>query len=221
MAAKPGKDFNFSADEFSKLQRRMQSVIASDQATQTTEASAAIRDILIGRYKAYQAKGLGGIPPYTRSAKKRISIGDELRMTTETLEPVELLFPDYYKVLTDYPDGAGCCEHEFRWLKTRIRKRPTFALSHLIIQQSDQHLLVTERFYYVGSTVNGTQISVGWFPYRGDTYMGLAMSASSDILDSFLGKLLRPVGRSKARDMVSEVLLDIKKDLESGSGNQQ
>ena len=67
-------------------------------------------------------------------------------------------------------------------------------------------LIVTERHFYVTHTINSVQVTVSWLPYDENTYMGLAVSASTDILDSLLGKALRPLGRNKARDMVTDVL---------------
>jgi hypothetical protein len=49
--------------------------------------------------------------------------------------------------------------------------------------------------------------------------MGLAVSASADILDSMLGRMLRPIGRNKAKDLVSDVLEEIRTDLESDSND--
>ena len=45
--------------------------------------------------------------------------------------------------------------------------------------------------------------------------MGLAMSASADILDSMLGRMLRPLGRNKAKKMVSGVVTDIRAVLQN------
>ena len=51
-----------------------------------------------------------------------------------------------------------------------------------------------------------------------NTYMGLAMSASADILDSMMGKMLRPLGRNKAQDLVTDVMTEVRTELEDGDG---
>ena len=178
-----------------------------------------MRDILIARYNAYQQSGLQGVAPYQRSKKKALSIGRELTLTTETLEPFSEYFPEYYQVLHDYPKGADCCEHVFRWLKVSLKKKPTFALSHTIIQRSKDFLLVTERHYYVSATLNSVQVTVSWVPWDHDTQMGLAVSASTDVLDSLLGKALRKLGRNKAKDMVADVLTEIRDELQAEPGD--
>lgn len=126
---------------------------------------------------------------------------------------------DDVDVIQNYPAENDCCEHYMRWLKLEIRKRPTFALSHVVIQRTNEFVLLTERQYYIGHTANSIQITLAWLPYEDDTYMGLAVSASADILDSMLGRMLRPIGRNKAKDLVSDVLEEIRTDLESDSND--
>ena len=116
--------------------------------------------------------------------------------------------------MANFPDGADCCEHYFRWLKIRIRNRPTFVLSHTMLQVTDEFILLTERHYFITSTLNSVQITMSWLPYDEDTYMGLAMSASADILDSVMGRALRPLGRNKAKDLVTDVLQYVKAELQ-------
>lgn len=211
LKAKASKEFNLSKAELAKLKQL--NATAQSKADRLAAASKAMREILTDRYVSYTQSGLPGISTYQRSSKKALSIGNELTLTTETLEPFAKYFPEYYQVLHDYPAGADCCDHIFRWLKVELRKRPTFALSHTMIEQREDFLLVTERHYYVSSTLNSLQVTVSWVPYDQDTQMGIAISASTDVLDSFLGKMLRGLGRNKARDMVSDVLTEIRDDL--------
>ena len=215
--AKAGKSYNLSNGELEMLSKVRRSTRNAGRAEVVAAASQAMRDILKARYEQYMSGGLGSVPAYQRSKRKAISIGDELRLSTETLEPVEQHFGDYYKVLTSFPEGEACCAHSFRWLKAQIRKRPTFALTHTITQKGEDFLLVTERHYYVSNTLNSVQVTLAWLEWEGETVMGLAMSASTDILDSLMGRMLRPLGRNKASDMVTDILTDIRDELEQGS----
>ena len=217
LSAKPGKDLNFSDAEYALLQQKLGPHRRSSPADQIAAASEAMREILIGRYKAYQGGGLGGIEAYSRSRKKKIDISRELRFSTETFKPFEGDFPEFYKVMHDYPAGADCCTHYFRWLKVKIRKRPTFALSHTMVQRTDDFILATERYYFATSTLNSLQVTLSWLKYDDDTYMGLAMAASTDLLDSMMGRILRPIGRNKAKDMVSDIMHKVQADLEGGA----
>ncbi len=216
LKAKYGKNFNLSKRELQLLGERNRE--ARGKAERLAAASDAMREILIGRFNAYLKSGLEGIDVYQRSSRKAISIGRDLRLTTETFEPFEQYFPEYYRVLRDYPQGRDCCEHIFRWLKVEIKKRPVWALSHTIIQETDDFLLITERHFYVSGALNGVQVTLSWVPWDDDTQMGLAVSASTDVLDSIMGRMLRPLGRNKARDLVSEVLIDIRNELDAEEG---
>jgi len=213
-AAKPGKNNNFSDSEYALLRQTLDPHRKSSAAEQTAAASNAMRAILIARYNAYQGKGLDGIAVYSRSKSKTINIGREIRVFTETFEPFEGDFPEFYKVMHDFPSGADCCEHYYRWIKVKVRKRPTFALLHTMIQKTDDYLLATERYYYATSTLNSLQVTLSWLEYDEDIYVGLAMSASTDLLDSTMGRMMRGVGRNKAKDLVSDIMQEMKAELE-------
>ena len=214
---KPGKDFNLSAAEFELLKQRLSPLKKAGSSEKITAASDVMREILLGRYRSYRAEGLDGIDEFWRSKRKQIDVGGELQLTTDTFEPFAPDFPEYFHVLENYPSGAECCEHYFRWLKVKVHKRPAFALAHTIIQKTDQFILYTERFYYVNNTLNSVQVTLSWLPYDDDTYMGLAMSASADILDSMMGKMLRPLGRNKAQDLVTDVMTEVRTELQDSA----
>jgi hypothetical protein len=216
--ARQGKDLNLSDDEIAMLVQVGTASRKLDDARRAVAASNAIRKILIGRHQAYMERGLNGIPEYRRSKKKAVNIGDELALTTETFEPFSPEFPAYYRTMRNFPDGADCCEHVFRWLKVKINNRPAFALSHTFFRKTDDMLIITERHFYVTHTINSVQVTVSWIPYDENTYMGLAVSASADILESLMGRALKPLGRNKARDMVTEVLEDMRTEFQEGEG---
>lgn len=212
--AKRGKDFNFSDAEYALIESRLGKHRRSSNAEKIAAASEVMREILQDRYAKYRAEGLGGIPEYSRSRRKQVDVGHELSLTTDTFRPFEPDFPEFFHVMMNYPSGAECCHHHFRWLKVKMRKRPTFALAHTMIQKTDSYILYTERFYYVNNSLNSVQVTLSWLPYDEDTYMGLAMSASADVLDSMLGRMLRPLGRNKAIDLVTEVMTEVRAELE-------
>ena len=216
LRAKRSKNLNLSDEEIALLNKAGSEAKRLNTAGRVAAASEALRQILIGRYQSYQESGLKGIPVYQRSKRKAISIGDELTFTTETFAPFEPEFPEYYRLMHDFPEGADCCEHIFRWMKVELRDRPSFALTHTFIQRTDDFLLITERHYYVTHTINSVQVTVSWIPYADGTYMGLAVSASTDVLETMMGKMLRGVGRDKARDLVTDVLVEFRQEMEEG-----
>lgn len=213
--SKIAKEFNFSASEQAFLQQTLAPAGSGTRDEKIAAASDAMRAILIGRYKAYRENGLSAIEGYQRSKRKVVDVGAELQLTNDAAKAFEGDFPEFVRLMYAYPEGAECCEHSFRWLKVRIRKRIAFALSHTMIQATDDFALITERYYFVSNTLNSVQITVLWLPYGDEGgSMGLAVSASADILDSIMGRMLRPVGRNLAKDMVTEVMQDVKDELE-------
>jgi len=215
--AKPGKEFNFSNDEIAMLQQMLKPHRSGSKAQKMAAASDAMRAVLIGRYDGYRVKGLAGIEGYKRSKRKKVDVGAELQLTNDAFRPFEEDFPEFVRLMYGYPEGADCCTHEFRWLKVKIRKRIAFALAHTMIQTTDTFALITERHYYVSNTLNSVQLTIVWLPYEDGGSVGLAMSASADVLNSLMGRILRPVGRNLAKDTVTDAMLDIKATLEEGA----
>lgn len=212
LRARPGKKLNLNDKEIAILRQAGKQATGKNTVDRVRIASDAMRDILIGRYEAYRASGLEGVAGYVRSKRKTIDIGRELTAFTETFEPFEPEFPSYYRVMRHFPAGADCCEHLFRWMKVDLNKRPAFALSHTFIEKTEDKLLVTERHYYVTHSVNSLQVTISWLPYDEDTYMSLAVTANTDVLESALGRVFRGIGRSKARELLTEVLVDFRDD---------
>ncbi len=214
---KLGKSLNLSTAE----QARVEEIVAPHRDSPPTEqieaASAAMRAVLVSRFNAYIESGLSGVTPYDRSKRKQVDVGAELKLTNDAALAFDDEFPEFVELLTRYPSGADCCRHEFRWLKVRLNKRPAFALSHTMMQSSDDFALITERYFYVSNSLNSAQITVMWLPYEEGGSLGLAVSASADVLDSVLGRMLRPVGRNMARDLVTGSMQDVKTMLEERS----
>jgi len=216
---KKGEDYNLTPQEFTTLTASLKATKNASREEKTEAASKAIRELLLGRYRAYTKQGLAGIEPYKRG-KKNVNIGNELKVSTETLDIVEDHLPDYYNNLLNYPAGADCCQQRFRWLKVKLMKRPAFALTHSSVLKKDNLLIITERHFYVTHSLNSMQITVVWLPYEGDTYMGLAMSAQANALDTFMGRVFRGIGRNMSEEMVGDVLLNIRDQLEGGEAGE-
>ena len=216
---KKGEDYNLTPEEFTTLTASLKATQNASREEKTEAASKAIRELLLGRYRAYTKQGLAGIEPYKRG-KKNVNIGNELKVTTETLDIVEDHLPEYYNNLLNYPAGADCCQQRFRWLKVKLMKRPAFALTHSSVFKTDEILIITERHFYVTHSLNSMQITVAWLPYEGDTYMGLAMSAQANALDTFMGRVFRGIGRNMSEEMVGDVLINIRDQLEGGEAGE-
>lgn len=212
--ARPGKDFNFSAGEHALIERKLRPLQNAGKEQQIRAASEVMRQILTGRYLAYRARGLDGIETYQRSARKSVSVAEDLRLTTATFEPLGEEFPGIYAAMTGIPGEQDCCRDSFRWMKVRVAKRPVFALAHTVYEVADDYLIATERFYYGSSQINGVQITLAWLRYDENTYMGLSVSANADIVASPLGRMLRSVARSYAAEYAEDALIEARAELQ-------
>jgi hypothetical protein len=221
LKAKPGKDFNFSADEHRLIATRLRPLRRAGKEEQIRAASEVVREILIGRYRAYLDGGLDGIAPYQRSSRKSVTIAEDLRLTTATFEPFSEDFPGIYDAMTGKPGEHDCCEDTFRWMKVRVAKRPVFTLAHTVYQVTDDYLIATERFYYGSSQINGVQITLAWLRYDEDTYMGLSVSANADIVASPLGRMLRSVARSYAAEYAEDALIEARTELRAAGAVEE
>ncbi len=213
---KKAKNYNLTLKEFEVLKASLDLARNGSLEEKTEAASKAIRVIMLGRYRAYRERGLAGIEPYQRG-RKQVDIGQELRITTETLDVVEDHLPEYYNNLLYFPANQECCQQRFRWLRVKLDKRPAFVLTHSSVLKTDEILIITERHFYVTHSLNSVQITVAWLPYEEGTYMGLAMSAQANILQTFLGGVLRGSGRNASEELVRDVLTDIRAELEGTS----
>lgn len=214
--ASPGDDLNLGPTDLAIINRVKQGRQRGE--TDLDLASRAVREVLKHRYREYRAKGLAGVEPYQRSRKNTVAAGAELEASNRTLNAIEKYYPDYYETLVDFP-RAACCDHRFLWLMAKVRGRPTFILVHGVAYDTPEVALLTERHYYVSHSLNNLQLTLAWLPWdesSQNTYMGFVTSANSDFLTGFKGKLIRMLGANKGAEMIGDVLVEIRDDLESG-----
>ena len=214
--AKPGDDLNLGKQDLEIIARVKSN---RDGRSDPELGTAAVREVLRHRYREYMNSGLAGIEPYARKRSKTISAGQELKLSNEQLFGVSDHFPEYFNTLVNFPDGSECCEHRFMWMKAKVRSRPTFILVHRIVLDQADAVLLTERHFYVSHSLNSLQLTLGWLPWEdGDenTYLGIATSANSDYLTGIVGKMIRVLGANKGAEMVGDVLVEIRDDLEAG-----
>ena len=214
--AKPGDDLNLGRQDLEIIARVK---AGHDGRTDVELGSEAVRQVLLHRFRQYMEGGLAAIEPYARKRNKTVSAGAELRLSNEQLFGIEQYFPIYFNTLVNFPTGADCCEHRFIWMKAKVRSRPTFILIHRIILDQERASLLTERHFYVSHSLNSLQLTLGWLPWEEseeNTYFGIVTSANSDYLTGFVGKMIRVVGANKGAEMVGDVLIEIRDDLEAG-----
>lgn len=141
--ARPGTDLNLSAAESAALRA------LPDKGTAAVEA--AVRDLLLDRYRAYRARGLAGIAAYDRGGGKQSDPAAALRGATTASPVLQREAPEMVKALLEYPGGQPADAREaFLWVNFDIDQRPTLSLTHrLASRQSDGTFVLADRHYYV------------------------------------------------------------------------
>lgn len=187
MAVGPGESFNFSGEEIAMIKKRADGV--KDDAAAAKAMSLAIRDVLKGRYLAYQERGLEGLAPYQAGSAKQIYPSRELISATESLTLVKERFPYYFECLLHYPQKRPAkLVHQFFWAKQTESGRPLFMLKHWVLDVRSDHALITERRFYLNHSLNSLQVVIGCLPHRDGTLVVLLNQAFTEKVNMAIGK---------------------------------
>ncbi|MGZ8136325.1 MAG: hypothetical protein ACXW1W_04385 [Methylococcaceae bacterium] len=209
LAAKPGNDFNLSAQEIEAIK-----AIKVDNAKATRDAaSQGYRKILLERFESYSKSGLQGIPTYSRGSGAADPAA-ELRNATTQNKVLPQYFPDLHKVWLNYPAAlpAGA-EEKFFWLNRTVEKRPTAVLGHRIILETDAGAVILARQFYVGHSYNSSQLTIGCLPYQDGSLIFYANRTSTDQVAGMGSSLKHSIGREQMRAEIVKRLKKLEKIL--------
>lgn len=199
LAVRPGDTFNLSSEEISSLQKALDGVKAGDEAA-ANKVSAAYREILKGRLKAYLKDGLAGIAPYDHGSNS-FSPAEELKAVDQRAEPfLSKYFPAFKQALLDFPAGQSPdISSRFYWIKREVEGRPAVILAHQLVQESGDFLLMTQRQFYVGHTYDSLQVVALGLPIEGGTAVFYVNTAFTDKITGFLSGIARSVGQDRMK----------------------
>jgi hypothetical protein len=220
LEAKVGSDFNLHASEierFEALRDKFSGKCSRDP--ECSEAvTAAYRDILFERAKAYHEKGLAGVLPYSRGGRKVAEPAVELKAAIEAAEYLEMVMPAVYGALADYPTGkAEGVDHRLYWIKQTVQGRPAIILAHRMFYFQENQSVALERQFYAGFSYNSLQIQVAAFPVEGKTAVVYLNRTSTDQVAGFGSGMRHSIGR---KQMIKEVKANFetaRKRLPAGS----
>jgi hypothetical protein len=208
-----GTEFNLDSGEIERF-RGLRGRFTGD-AARTPEArdavSAAYREILMERYRAYRQRGTTAIAPYFRSSKKQIDPAQTLQLAGAAATFFRDNEPALYDAFTKFPNAPSPdIEHRFYWFKQRVQNRPTFVLSHRMLTKRPGYAVITDRQYYIGHSYNTVQIVTGAFPLDGadgerDSIVAFYTNRTSiDQLAGMTGAIARPIASSRLGARVTE-----------------
>jgi hypothetical protein len=194
----PGAEFNLSAKEIDSIRERLGAGPTGREAI--SDASAAYRLVLAGRLRGYRERGLSGLAAYDRGDGFLSSPGEELSRVRAALAPIAVLAP-LLSELDAFPRPLSSTIHQrFFWKKTEVDGRPTFILSHVLLEEKSDVIAFVLREFYVGHSYNVLQ-QVGVALPQGEESVVLALNSTvTDRIPGFLGGVARAIGQRRARE---------------------
>lgn len=201
-SAEPGDTFNLSAAELAFLRTRLGGTTPDDAAA-VPLASAAYREILMGRHRAYRNRGQDGLADYARDAGNS-SPAEELRQvgaSGQVPPPLRGLL----RGLQGFPGAlpAGI-ESRFFWKKSLVDDRPIFVLSQVLVEERPDAVLFALREYYPGHSYNVLQQLGAVVPVEDGSLILAVNSTVTDRVGGALGPVARVIGRGRALDALRD-----------------
>lgn len=190
-----GSGFNLSTEEIARFRG-----LSGREAV-----SAAYREVLLGRYRAYREQGLPGLAPYDRGSGKKVKPAETLRLAADAARFLRENEPQIFSAFTAFPSlGAGGVEHLFYWFKQDVQGRPTFVLSHRMLFTRPDRALLAERQYFIGHSYNTVQIVTGALPVPEGIAVLYTSRTSIDQMAGITGRVARPIAAGRVADRVRE-----------------
>ncbi len=221
LQVEPGSKFNLSAGElgrFAELRKRFGSKACGTDPACAAAVVSEYRGVLRDRLRAYTQRGLSGVEPYARDGGKTASPAEELRKAANAAQLLAKEYPAVFDAYVNYPKGEqSAIENKFLWLQQNIQDRPTFILSHRMLQVKEGIALAAERQFYVGQSYNSLQIFYGLLPQGAKTLVFYLNRTSTDQVAGFMSGTRHGVGRKIMEKEVRKWFEQVLASLEKGS----
>jgi hypothetical protein len=197
--ARPGDVLNLSAEEIAELGKL--------GASATQEAvEGGLRRLLLARYQAYRARGLGGIAAYARGKEERRPSEELARVTTAMLPIVSRHAPEFAEVLRAYPERRPReLRESYAWLIHDEDNRPTVTLRHRMTMAVGEGLVASDRELYVSQGYNDMQALGALLPVQGGTVVIYAAHTSTDRVGGAATAMKHSVGRSMMEKQLKQI----------------
>jgi hypothetical protein len=206
-SVEPGDANNLSAGEYASFRaQRGKTIEAVEEQMQRT---------LLARYQSYRASGLVGIAPYVRGGNQVADIASDLTKAVQSMVALQKHLPELYAVLLDYPRAtAPEIRQSFRWVKSIIRDKPTYSLSHVLVAKDGEVRAVVRRTFYVSNAYNAEQSVAGLLPVAGGTVVLYMTHAFTDQVTGSGGPIKRSIGSRVMADQMKAIFENSRKRIE-------
>jgi hypothetical protein len=207
----PGTEYNFNKEELARFR-----ALDAGSFDIIEQVSALYRDILLQRTKFYMQDGIQGIASYQRSRNSAVSPSEELAVATDSAWFLQKHFPDFHQTIVSFPGitQAGL-SHRFYWMKQIRDERPHLALTHSMIQFSEDYAIALDVHYYSSHSYNAIHTLILLVPFNDHT---LVLSSNRTFTDKVLGFASwqkRKVGRRIVAKLMADKFSNLKRMLES------
>jgi len=191
LAASPGDTLNLSTDEIQAF-----NALGSADADPKLHVEEQLKRLLLARYQAYLARGLGGMAPYARRSGP-CEPSAELRRASEAARLLKLHAPALQQLLLSYPEGKPAeLEEHFYWLRYDLDGRPNYTLRHRLAMPVGEVFAVADREFYVSHGYNTSQAFAGLIPVPEGTLVVYRSRVSTDQVAGFGSSVKKGIGRS-------------------------
>jgi len=210
LSARPGKRFNFSAQEFEWIGS------LADQGEPTELASTGYRKILSDRLTSYVESGLSGIPVFDRGKGVVVDPGRDIRIAVESFTFLNEHFPKFRQLVKNHPvvQANDPVAHQFFWLKNLVDKRPQFVLTHHMSKTHESYAVAVDQQFYIGHSLNTLVAVIGCVPYEGGSVVFYTNRVFTDQITGFASDMKRRVGRERLEAAVARFLEELRVELE-------
>jgi hypothetical protein len=206
-SAKPGDVLNLGAEEraaFNALR---------DQQAKAVEAQ--LHRMLLARYQAYRASGLGGIAAYDRGGGGTGDVASDLTKASRSASGAQKHMPALYAFLVDYPRGGlPELQETYLWVKSVIREKPTYVLAHIFSAGDGEARAVVRREFYVSTAYNAEQSIAGFLPVKGGTIVVCLSHAFTDQVAGAGGSMKRSIGSRVMAGQMKEIFDKARKRID-------
>ena len=167
---------------------------------------AQLQRMLLARYQAYRASGLGGIALYDRGSGRTTDLASDLRKASQSARLFEKYMPAFHALILSYPQAtiAGM-QQDFRWVSYNIEGKSTYVLLHMLSAANGAARAIVQRHYYVSTGYNGQQTVAGFLPVQGGTLVVCAAHVFTEQVAGFGGALKRGIGRRILADKMRQI----------------
>ena len=186
-SAKAGSSLNLSTSEIAAFK-----ALAGGAAGPVQEQ---LRRMLLARYQAYRASGLGGVALYDRGDGRTSDLAADLLKAGHATPALRQYLPAFQKVLLGYPQATmPGLQERFYWFKSLIHDQMTYVLAHVLVAADGAARAVARREYYVSTGYNGEQTVAGFLPVKEGTVAVSNVHAFTDQVTGFGGSFKRDIG---------------------------